>query len=112
MSDEAKQMIGELQKQQQQLQQIDEHKHQIKAQQKYLDKAFDALEDVDEDDDVFRVVGPIGVKSDKEELMEELTDMKEKMETQLKSMESKEDSIQEKAQENQKKLQKMMSGGQ
>lgn len=92
---QAQEMIGELQEQQQQLQQIAEQKNQIEAQKKQIEMAFDALDDAGDDAEVFRVVGPVGIKSDREEVEEELTDMKETMDVRLDSMERKEDNIRE-----------------
>lgn len=108
---QAQRMIGELQQQQQKLQQLGEQKNQFKAEKIQIEKALDALEETDKNEEVFKVVGPVVVKSERDDLIEELKDKKETMEVKMESMEKKEKDIQEKARDNQQKLQKMMSGG-
>lgn len=108
---EAQQMVQKLQKQKQQLEQIGERKNRFKAEDKRLEEGLKALEGADEDKEVFKVVGPVGIKADRDDLEEELSGKKERIESEIESMEDKEDEIEEKAKENQSKLREMMSGG-
>ena len=75
---EAQQMIGELQQSQQQLQQMEQHKMELRAQKSQIDKAVEALKETGEDEEVFRVVGPTVIKSNRNDLLE---DLEEKQET-------------------------------
>lgn len=108
---QAQQLIAQLQKQQQQLQQLGEQRQQIKAQERQIEKALDSLEETEEEEDVFKVVGPVVVKSTRDELIDELEERKETMEVKLGSVKKKEKKIQEGAKKGQEKLQKLMSGG-
>ena len=109
---QAQQMIGELQKQKQQLQQIGQQKRQFQAEQKRLERALEALDDADEDKEVVKVTGPVGIKSSQDELVEEFTEKKDQIESKLESIEEKEENLKQDAMQKQNKLQEMMSGGQ
>lgn len=104
-------MIGELQQQQQQLQQMEEQKMELKAQKMQIDKAVEALKETGEDEEVFRVVGPTVIKSERDELLEDLKEKQETLEVKLESLQKKEDEIEDEAKEKQKELRNMMSGG-
>lgn len=109
---QAQQMIGKLQRQQQQLQQLGEQRNQLRAQKMQIETALEALEEASEDEEVFKVAGPIIVKSTRDDLIEELEEEKEDMEVKLKSVEKKEGKVKEGAKKNQQELQEMLSGGQ
>lgn len=112
MPPQAQQMINELQQQKQQLQQMAEQKNLLEARKRQVEEALDALDDVDGDKEVFRVVGPVGIKTEQDDLTENLSDEKEKLGVQLESVESKQEDLEEEAKEKQQKIQEMMSGGQ
>lgn len=78
---------------------------------KELEKALDALDEANEDDEVFKVVGPAVIKSNRESLNDNFGEKKESLDVKLSSLEKKESQIQEKAQNLQQELQKTMTGG-
>lgn len=109
---EAQNKIETLQNQKEKLQQIAERKYRFKVENKRIESGIDALEEAGDKDEVFKVVGPVGIKTEKNELKEELSNEKEKLEAQIDSMEDKQDYIEEKAKKNQSELREMLSGGQ
>lgn len=108
---EAQDKIQKLQKQKRKLEQIGEQKNRFKAEDKRLEEGIKALDEADEDKEVFKVVGPVGIKSNREDLKEELSGKKERIKSEIESMENKENDIRESAKENQSKLREMMAGG-
>lgn len=112
MPPQAQEMINELQKQKQQLQQLGERKNLLKSNIRRIEDALEALDEADESKEVFRVVGPVGIKSEKGELTNKLSSQKDNMEARLESVGSKEEKVRDKAMEKQNKLQQMLSGGQ
>lgn len=108
---EAQDKIQKLQKQKRKLEQIGEQKNRFKAEDKRLEEGIKALDEADEDKEVFKVVGPVGIKSNREDLKEELSGKKERIKSEIESMENKENEIRESAKENQSKLREMMAGG-
>ncbi|KXA94410.1 hypothetical protein AKJ37_07630 [candidate division MSBL1 archaeon SCGC-AAA259I09] len=108
---EAQDKIQKLQKQKRKLEQIGEQKNRFKAEDKRLEEGIKALDEADEDKEVFKVVGPVGIKSNREDLKEELSEKKERIKSEIESMENKENEIRESAKENQSKLREMMAGG-
>lgn len=109
---EAQKKVRELQKQKEEFRKINERKNQFKAEDRRIKGGLDALEDAEEDSEVFRVSGPVGIKTDKSKLEKELTGKRERIESKIESMEDKESEIEEKAKENQSELRQMLSGGQ
>ncbi|MFW6386266.1 MAG: prefoldin subunit [Candidatus Hadarchaeota archaeon] len=108
---QAQEMIEELQERKKQLQQINEQRNRFKFEQKRTEKALEAINNAEEEKEVFKVVGPVGIKSTQKELKEELSEDKDKIEAKLSSMGKKEEKIREEAEGKQQKLREMMSGG-
>ncbi|KXA93396.1 hypothetical protein AKJ64_00695 [candidate division MSBL1 archaeon SCGC-AAA259E17] len=104
-------MIKELEKQKENLQQIAERKNRFKAATNRIKDGLDALDDADGDAEVFKVVGPVGIKTDKDNLENELSNKKERLDAQVESLEDRQSEIEEEAKEKQNKLRQMLSGG-
>ncbi len=111
MPPQAQQMIGKLQQQQQQLQQMEEQKMELRAHKMQIDRAIEALEETDDGEDVFKVVGPAVIKTEKGNFLEDLKETQETLEIKLDSIDKKEGKIEEDAKKNQEKLRDLMSGG-
>ena len=75
-------------------------------QNKEVEKALEELEKVN--DDVYKSVGPILVKTNKTSMKKELEENKEETELKLKSLETQEKRIKEKIKEGQEKFQKLV----
>ncbi len=72
-----------------------------------IDKALDELSKLKEGETVYKAVGPILVKTDKDSLAAELSEKKEMLEVKLKSLESQGQKVKDKITELQKKVQEM-----
>ena len=108
ISPEAQQSFMQMQMFQQQMQSINVQKESLKFQKIEAEKALEELGKLKDDNDVFKAVGPILIRSNKTDIEKEL---KEKMETavvRLNVLEKQEEKIKEKVQEVQKKLQESL----
>jgi prefoldin beta subunit len=108
LSPEAQQTLLQIQTFQQQLQNTLIQKETLNLQKLEIEKALEELEKIDEKKDVFKVVGPILVKSDKKDVEK---DLKEKLETinlRLKTLDKHEEKLKEKIKEKQEKLQHIL----
>ena len=106
---EAQQILIELQAFQQQMQTVLIQKETLSMQNMEIDKALEELEKV-KDEDVFKAVGPILIKSEKGKLTDELKEKKETIDLRLKSLQKQENRMKEKMEDSQKKLQEMLKG--
>ena len=106
---EAQQLFMEMQTYQQQMQTILIQKESLNIQNIGIDKALEELGKV-KDEDVFKAVGPILVKSDKESLKKELGEKKETIDLRLKSLGKQEARIKERLEDCQGKLQEAFKG--
>ena len=104
---EAQQLFMEMQAYQQQMQTVLIQKESLNIQSIDIDKALEELGKV-KDEDVFKAVGPILVKSDKETLKKELCEKKETVDLRLKSMGKQETRIKERLEDCQKKLEEVL----
>jgi prefoldin beta subunit len=107
LSPEAQQTLLQIQTFQQQLQNTLIQKETLNLQKLEIEKALEELEKIDEKN-VFKVVGPILVESDKKDVEK---DLKEKLETinlRLKTLDKHEEKIKEKIKEKQEKLQHIL----
>ena len=100
---EAQQTLLELQTFQQQMQTVLIQKETLNMQNMEIDKALEELGKV-KDEDVFKAVGPILIKSEKGKLKNELEEKKETIDLRLKSLQKQEARMKEKLEESQKKL--------
>lgn len=106
---EAQEMAQKLQKQIRRLDQIGERKNRFEAENKWLNEGIKALDESNDNEEVFKVTGPVGIKSNKEDLREELSGKIDQIESEIESMKDMEDEIEAKARENQGKLRELMS---
>lgn len=74
------------------------------------EKALEELKKAKDKEEVFKIVGPVLVKSTKSELIKELGEKKETAELRLKSLEKQEEMLRKKLEENQKKLEGLFKG--
>ena len=109
ISPEAQQMFLQMQQMQKQLQSIDMQKQNIAYQKMEIEKALEEVKKCDEKEEMFKIVGPIMIKSDKKKLENELSDTTKNIENNLKLLEETEKKIGEKLTSNQEKLQEMLS---
>ena len=108
---QAQQLLIQLQQLQQQLQQLAQQKQIMEIQKLELDKALEELEKTQSKEEVYKMVGPILVKTEKAKLEKDLSDKKESIEVRIKRLDSQMDKMQEKAKETQMSLQKILEGG-
>ena len=106
---EAQQILLELQAYQQQMQTVLIQKETLNMQNMEIDKALEELGKV-KDEDVFKAVGPILIKSEKGKLTKELNEKKETVDLRLKSLQKQETRMREKLEESQKKLEEILKG--
>ncbi|MBI4017321.1 MAG: prefoldin subunit [Candidatus Aenigmarchaeota archaeon] len=106
---QAQQMIVALQNAQQQLQAFAMQKQAFVLQRHETERAIDELERTGEKDDVYRVSGPIMIRSTKQKLLEDLKARIEKMDASVKRITEMEKKTAERAQETQVKLERLFS---
>jgi len=106
---EAQQVLLELQAFQQQMQTVLIQKESLNIQNMETDKALEELEKV-KNEDVFKAVGPILIKSEKEKLKKELKERKETVDLRLKSLQKQENRLKGKLEDGQKKLEEILKG--
>jgi prefoldin beta subunit len=106
---EAQQILLELQTFQQQMQTVLIQKETLNIQNMEIDKALEELKKV-KNEDVFKAVGPILIKSEKGELEKELNEKKETIDLRLKSLQKQENRMKERLDESQKKLEAILKG--
>src|SRR3989338_10406912 len=107
---EAQQLIVQMQAFQQQYQTLNVQREALSMQKIESEKALEELKKTKDKEDVFKIVGPVLVKSTKSELVKELGEKKETGELRLKSLEKQEERIREKLEEIQKKLEGLFKG--
>lgn len=106
---EAQQILLELQTYQQQMQTVMLQKESLSIQKMENDKAIEELEKTAHDE-VFKTVGPILIKSTKNDLLAELKERQETIDLRLKTMQKQETRIRDKLKESQEKFQEMLKG--
>jgi len=107
---EAQQLIVQMQAFQQQYQTLNIQREALSLQKIETEKALEELKKAKDKEEVFKIVGPVLVKSTKSELVKELGEKKETGELRLKSLEKQEERIREKLEEIQKKLEEYLKG--
>jgi prefoldin beta subunit len=103
---EIEEIFGELQMQNQQLQTITMQRQSLLIQQKEMEKALEEVEKT-ADEDIYRSVGPILVKTSKETIKKELEEGKEDADLKLKSLEKQEARIKQKIKTMQERFQSL-----
>lgn len=104
---EAQSMLMQMQVDQQNLQGINYQKEMFKDQKMQVEFALTQLETAKSD--VFKIAGPIMIKSDKDALAKELKEQSELITINLKKTEEQERKLHERMQSTQKKLEEMLS---
>jgi len=110
ISPEAQKAFIQLQQQQKQLQNIEMQRQSFAYQKIEIERALEEVKKCDEKEEMFKIVGPILIKSSKAKLEKELSDIVDKIESNLKIMEESEKKLGEKMNVNQERLQKMLRG--
>ena len=108
MEPDLEKMLGEVQLQNQQLQNLLLQKQTITLQVREAEKALEELNKAKDDGDIFKAAGPILLKTTKAESTKELSEMKEELELRLKTVEKQENKIKELLQTTQDRLQSMI----
>jgi len=106
MEKEAEEILLNIQNQNQYLQNIMIQKQTLQIQLREVEAALQELEKAK--DDVFKAVGPILIKSTKEELKKELEEGKDDINLNIKTLETQEKKIKDFIKENQEKFQKYL----
>lgn len=104
-------MLVALQNAQQQMQAFSIQKQAMTLQKIEVEKAVEELERTDAKEEVYKLSGPIMIRSTKQRMLEELRERIERLETSIKRLEEHEKRTAEMAQENQAKLEKMLTEG-
>ncbi len=107
---EAQQLLVQMQTFQHQYQTINVQREALSMQKIESEKALEELKKAKDKEEVFKIVGPVLVKSTKSELIKELGEKKETADLRLKSLEKQEEMLRKKLEENQKKLESMFKG--
>ncbi len=108
LSPEAQQVLAQLQTFQQQLQATILQRDTLNLQKIEIEKALEELEKVNEKEAVYKLVGPVLLKSTKKELASELKQKLEEIEVRLKSLEKLAGKLEEKIKEKQEKLRTLL----
>ncbi len=104
-------MVAQLQQLQQQLQAVITQRAQVEALLRDTEDALKELNSVSDDTPIYKSVGGVLVKEDREKVIKELTEKKETYEIRLKTLQRQEEKLRERIAETQKKLQSLLSSG-
>jgi len=103
-------MLAQLQQLQQQLQMVVTQKAHLENSLKETESAIQEIEKVSEDTPIFKAVGTILVKTNKNDVLKELKEKKDTFEVRIKALERQEERLRERIQETQKKIQSLLGG--
>jgi prefoldin beta subunit len=103
--------VAQLQQLQQQAQALAVQRSQLELALNEAKQTLAELDKLDEKAVIFKTVGTILVRSNKDEVNGELTEKKETYEVRLKSLERQEERVQTRFQQLQQQLQKALGGG-
>jgi len=106
LTPETQQILIELQTFQQQVQTVLIQKESLNLQNIEIEKALEELKKIT-NEDVYKAVGPILIKSNKKDLETELVEKKETISLRLKSLQKQEDRLKEKLKESQEKFEEI-----
>ncbi|MBI4018286.1 MAG: prefoldin subunit beta [Candidatus Aenigmarchaeota archaeon] len=103
-------ILGHLQMQNQQLQNVLMQKQALILQDKEIEKA---LEEINKEDtqEIYRSIGPVLVRSEKEKVRKELEEQKEEIELKIKTLEKQESRLKSLLKEGQEKFQSLQKAG-
>ena len=111
ISPEAQKLFIQLQQQEKQLQNMDLQRQSLTYQKMEIDKALEEIKKCDEKEEMFKIVGPVLIKSSKDKLEAELTEIKNNIDKNLKIIGESEKKLEERMTSGQQKLQEMLKGG-
>ncbi|KAA0010143.1 prefoldin subunit beta [Thermoplasmatales archaeon ex4484_30] len=100
--------LKQLQQFQQQLEMVMQQRLQVDIRLRDTENALEELNKIDEGTPVYKGVGNLIIRADKEKLIKELSEEKESLEIRRKSLEGQENRIKEKIEELQKKIQEAL----
>ena len=103
-------MLAQLQQLQQQLQMVVTQKAHLENSLKETESAIQEIEKVSEDTPIFKAVGTILVKTNKNDVLKELKEKKDTFEVRIRALERQEERLRERIQEMQKKIQSLLGG--
>lgn len=104
---EMQQVLIELQTFQQQMQTVLLQKESLNIQNMEINKALEELKKAT-NEDVYKAVGPILIKSTRKELEKELSEKKETLDLRIKSLQKQEDRLKDKLKDSQEKFEELM----
>jgi prefoldin beta subunit len=107
LTPEAQQVLMDMQACQQQMQTVLIQKESLNIQSMEIDKALDELKKI-KNEEVFKAVGPILIKSEKAKLTKELEERKETIDLRLKSLQKQESRLKERMDQGQEKLEEVL----
>lgn len=110
MAENLEELLGQLQMQNQQLQNVLLQKQTLMLQGKEVEKALDEISKEDTQE-IYRSIGPILVRADKEKTKKDLEEQKEEMELKIKTLEKQESRLKSMMKESQEKFQGLQKGG-
>lgn len=105
----AQHLLMQMQTFQQQYQTTAMQKESLSMQKIEIQKAVEELEKIKDDNDVYKAVGPILVKSTKSDLLKEMKEKKEVIDVKLKSLGAQEEMLRKRMGEAETKLKGMIS---
>lgn len=108
ISQEAQKTFVQLQQLQKQMQNMDMQRQSLNYQKVEIERALSEVGKSEGNEDMFKIVGPIMIKSSKDKLEKELGDTKDKIDSNLKMLEEGEKKMEEKMKNYQEKLQEML----
>ena len=104
------QQLARLQQLQQTLSVLIAERQRLEAELLEVRSALEELEKTSDDAEVYKAVGPVLVRSEKQKLVKELTERKELTETRLKLLEKQEQRTKSQLESLQKEIQSALSG--
>ncbi|HDN73552.1 prefoldin subunit beta [Archaeoglobales archaeon ex4484_92] len=102
-------LVAQLQQLQQQLQAVITQRSQVEAMLREAERALQELERVGDDTPIYKAVGNVLIKEEKEKVVQDLTEKKETYEIRIKTLQRQEERLRERFAETQRKLQGMLS---
>lgn len=109
ISPEVQKAFVQLQQLQKQLQNMDIQRQSLLYQKMEVERALEEIGKSDPKEDMFKIVGPVLIKSSKEKLEKEMGSAKESLDKNLKLLEEGEKKIEGKMESLQEKLQEMLN---
>lgn len=107
MNQKAQQLVQKLQMHNQQLQQLSAQEQQLQMQKTEISNALEELDKV-EDEDVFKMSGPLMISADKEEAKQDLNDQKDEIDAKLKTVGKQREKLEKKVEEGQEQIKQFL----